>query len=453
MAARNERIRRILAEPVWLALGTLALPALLVTSAQTSTQFTDTWLAARFGTPALAAVALVVPLLSLMQLVSAGGMGGAIAQAVGRALGAGDAARATSLVHHALAIALGCGLLSCALAIGLGPQMLALLGARPETIGLAMPYLTVLFAAAPLIWLLNGLSSVLRGAGNVTATSGVLVPVYALQVGLALLLTRGVPSLGVLSLAIAQGASALFGIVCYVAYLWSARSPFALRTTPWRLERGRFADILSVGILSSAASFQTGLTLIVVAIWVGRYGTVAIAGYGVAFRLEFFLLVGLSSLGSALVTVLSVNLGARKYERAERAAGYGLLAGGLVFALIGTLAMLRPELWTNLFGVSEPVSDQAALYLTTVTKAYPILGLGLVCYFIGQGVGKPLWFMLAGSVRVAILLVAGAQLTSDVEDLYTVVTYAALAFGTSALLALAVTRRQLTAVRTAAARP
>jgi Na+-driven multidrug efflux pump len=188
-----------------------------------------------------------------------------------------------------------------------------------------------------------------------------------------------------------------------------------------------------------------------VAIWVGRYGTVAIAGYGVAFRLEFFLLVGLSSLGSALVTVLSMNLGAKKYERVERAAGYGLLVGGLAFALVGTLAMLRPELWTNLFGVSRPVAEQAALYLTTVTKAYPILGMGLVCYFIGQGIGKPLWFMVAGSVRVAILLVAGTQLTSNVVDLYTVVTYAALAFGASALLALAVTRRQLTAVRTAAA--
>lgn len=452
MAARNERIRRIIADPVWLALATLALPAVLVTSAQTSTSFTDTWLAARFGTPALAAVALVVPLLSLMQLVSAGGMGGAIAQSVGRALGAGDTARATSLVHHALAIALGCGLLFSALTIGLGPRILALLGARPETVGLAMPYLTALFAAAPLIWLLNGLSSVLRGAGNVTVTTGVLVPTYALQLGLAVGLTRGVPSLGVLSLAVAQAASALFGIVCYAAYLWSARSPFALRSTPPRLHRAGFADILSVGILSSAASFQTGLTLIVVAIWVGRYGTVAIAGYGIAFRLEFFLLVGLSSLGSALVTVLSVNLGAKKYERVERAAGYGLLAGGLGFALVGTLAMLRPELWTNLFGVSGPVAEQAALYLTTVTKAYPILGMGLVCYFIGQGVGKPLWFMVAGSVRVVILLVAGAQLTSDVGDLYAIVTYAALAFGASALLALALTRRRLTAVRTAAAR-
>jgi putative MATE family efflux protein len=453
MAARSERIRRILNDPVWQAVTTLALPALLVTSTQTSTSFTDTWLAARFGTPALAAVALVVPLISLMQLVSVGGMGGAIAQSVGRALGAGDSARASALVHHALVIALAGGLLFTAVMIGLGPQILGLLGARPETIGLAMPYLTALFAAAPLIWLLNGLSSVLRGEGNIKVTTGVLIPVYVLQVVLAIALTHYVPSLGVISLAIAQAASALVGIVCYVVYLWGPSSTFALRATPWKLERALFADILNVGLVSSIASFQTGLTLIIVAIWVGHYGTVAIAGYGIAFRLEFFLVVGLSSLGTALVTVLSVNLGAKKYERAARTINFGLIAAAAVFALVGYAVMLRPELWTSFFAISRPVADQATLYLTIVTKVYPVLGFALICYFIGQGVGKPLWFFCAGTVRLVILLVAGSQLGAGVADFYRVVMYSVLAFGVAALIALAVTRQKMTRARAAAAAP
>ena len=63
------------------------------------------------GTVELAAIALVFPMVMLMQMLSAGAMGGGVSSAISRALGAGDEARAAALALHALAIGAAAGLI------------------------------------------------------------------------------------------------------------------------------------------------------------------------------------------------------------------------------------------------------------------------------------------------------------------------------------------------------
>ena len=62
------------------------------------------------GTTPLAAIALVFPLIMLMQMLSAGAMGGGVSSAISRALGAGDLARAEALALHAVVIGAAAGL-------------------------------------------------------------------------------------------------------------------------------------------------------------------------------------------------------------------------------------------------------------------------------------------------------------------------------------------------------
>ena len=52
-------------------------------------------------------MALVFPLFMLLQMVSAGAMGGGILSAIARALGSGRRERANELVWHAVAITIG----------------------------------------------------------------------------------------------------------------------------------------------------------------------------------------------------------------------------------------------------------------------------------------------------------------------------------------------------------
>src|SRR5690348_8567371 len=84
----DARTRLLLDGPIAPTLLRLATPNVLVMFAQASVGLIETYFVARLGTDALAGVVLVFPVLMLMQMMSAGAMGGGIASAVARALGA-----------------------------------------------------------------------------------------------------------------------------------------------------------------------------------------------------------------------------------------------------------------------------------------------------------------------------------------------------------------------------
>ena len=74
--------------PIGRTLLRLAMPNVVVMVVQASIGLIETYFIAKLGTDALAGVALVFPVLMLLQMMSAGAMGGGILSAVARALGA-----------------------------------------------------------------------------------------------------------------------------------------------------------------------------------------------------------------------------------------------------------------------------------------------------------------------------------------------------------------------------
>src|ERR671918_919015 len=89
----------------------LSLPNLAAMLVVALVAISETAYVGILGTTPLAAIALVFPLVMLMQMLSAGAMGGGVSSAISRALGAGDTERAEALALHAVAIGAGIGLL------------------------------------------------------------------------------------------------------------------------------------------------------------------------------------------------------------------------------------------------------------------------------------------------------------------------------------------------------
>src|SRR5271156_4419972 len=105
----DPRTRVLLEGPIAATLVRLAAPNVVVMIVQASVGLIETYFIGWFGNDALAGVALVFPPLMLMQMMSAGAMGGGISSAVARALGGGRT-DADALAVHALAIAVAFGL-------------------------------------------------------------------------------------------------------------------------------------------------------------------------------------------------------------------------------------------------------------------------------------------------------------------------------------------------------
>src|SRR6266852_440003 len=127
-AALSPRTRMLIEAPIAATLVRLAAPNVLVMVAQASVGLIETYFVGRLGTDALAGVSLVFPAVMLMQMMSAGAMGGGISSAIARALGAGRRADADALVLHALIIAMVFGVIFTVALLGGGRWFYGVMG-------------------------------------------------------------------------------------------------------------------------------------------------------------------------------------------------------------------------------------------------------------------------------------------------------------------------------------
>jgi putative MATE family efflux protein len=430
---------RLLTAPLLPTLLRLSAPGILLVAFQSMVSIGDTYFVGRLGTAPLAGLALVFPLLMLLQMTSAGAMGGGVSSAIARALGSGNAAGARRLVVHALVIAVGMGVAFTVLVLAFGRAIYALLGGSGEVLAQALAYSNMLFAGAIVVWLANTLSSVLRGTGNMLVPALALVLAACLHVPLSASLVLGLgpmPALGIAGAAVAYITA--FGLAALGMAAFVFRRGSALRPQPgdWALERRLFREILRVGGISVLNAFQTVVTAVILTGFVGRHGAAALAGYGVGLRLELLQIPLVFAVGQALVVLVGTHVGAGHAGRAKRIAWLGAGLGASVSLVIGVAVAIFPRAWVGLFSADPAVLDAGAAYLRTVAPFYPLLATGIALYFASQGAGQVLRMFLAGTARLAIVLAGGIAVAS-LGGLFAVIAVGMAAFGLATIWATA----------------
>lgn len=408
--AMNPRTRMLLEGPIASTLIKLAIPNILVMGAQASAGLIETYFIGKLGTDALAGMALVFPIVMLMQMTSAGAMGGGIASAIARALGARRTQDANALVMHALLIGCAFAALFMLAILGGGRWLYGEMGGTGAALEAAMVYSNWVFAGAVLVWVFNSLAAVIRGTGNMSLPANVMVVGTLFLIPASPLLIFGwgpLPGMG-----IAGGALALLlfyagGCVALVAYLMSRRSllrpSFRRADLRWPL----FSDILRVGLVGAVSTFATNLSIGVATALVGGFGTAAIAGYGTASRLEYLLVPLVFGIGAPLLSMVGTCIGAGDRERALRATWIGAAIAAGMTEVIGLLAAIFPHAWLSLFNSDPAMLESGALYLRTVGPVYGFFGVGLVLYFASQGAGKLLWPVIGNIARLAVAAIGG----------------------------------------------
>jgi len=172
----------------------------------------------------------------------------------------------------------------------------------------------------------------------------------------------------------------------------------------------------------------------------GAFGTDALAGFGLASRLDYLLIPLLFGLGTATVTMVGANVGAGDFDRARRIAWTAALLAAGVTEAIGLLAAMFPHAWVGFFSSDPRVLAMGARYLRVVGPFYGFVGLGMLLYFAGQGAKRVAWPVLAGTARLIIVGVGGwlaiAVYGGVVTTLFGVVAVSSLAFGSLIALAL-----------------
>jgi putative MATE family efflux protein len=432
--------------PILPTLLRLALPNVLAMSMTVLVGIAETRYVGLLGTAPLAAMALVFPFAMLVQMMSAGAMGGGVSSAVSRAIGAGDTDRARTLALHAVVIGTVAGLLTSVLFIALGPTMYAALGGSGDVLAEAVRYAGVLFLGAVLIWLVNTLASILRGTGDMRVPSLVLLSISVVQIALGGALGLGfgpVPRLGMVGVAIGQLVAFTGGVAFLLWWLGSGRARLRLGWRGVALRAELFADILKVGALACLSPVQSVLTVLVFTGLVARLGVAPLAGYGIGQRLEFLLIPIAFGIGVASVPMVGMAIGAGDVARARRVAWTAGMVSAVNLGAIGLLVSLWPDVWAGLFTTDPVVLDYARQYLRWAGPAFPLFGLGLTLYFASQGSGRVLGPVLAATLRLVVVVAAGAWLVArdaPAWQLFALVGVAMVVYGVATAASIRLTR-------------
>jgi putative MATE family efflux protein len=431
----DPRTRALVEGPIAATLMRLAVPNIVVMLAQSAVGLVETYFIGKLGTDPLAGVALAFPVVMLMQMMSAGAMGGGMSSAVARALGSGRRGDANVLALHAVVIALLFGMVFMVTLLLGGPWLYAAMGGSGASLTAAITYSNVIFTGAVLVWLFNSLANIIRGTGNMLFPALVTVSGVVVLIPLSPCLIFGLgpfPRLGV-----AGGAAAVLlyyavGSLVLAAYLRSGRSLVRLTVRGVTLRWALFADILRVGAVAALITVQTNLTIAIATGLVGAFGPAAIAGYGTGSRLEYLLIPLVFGLGGPLVAMVGTNIGAHRPERALRVAWIGAAIAAGMCEIIGFCAAVAPQAWLSLFGSEPGMIDAGSRYLQTVGPVYGLFGLGMALYFASQGAGRLLWPFLANLSRLLIAAGGGyiaLRLTGNLTGVFIALAVALAAFG------------------------
>ncbi|HEY0202838.1 MAG TPA: MATE family efflux transporter [Acetobacteraceae bacterium] len=375
--------------PVGMLLVSLTLPMVGAVLSTIGYSVAETWFIARLGPAALSAVSFTFPV--TMAVISlAIGLGAGTSAVVARALGAGEAA-ASALVVDALLLTAALGLVAAGIGeLVVGPLFRAL-GAPEALLPLIAGYLRIWFPAATLFMTaMVGLSAA-RAAGDATFQGVAMAAAALLNLALAVPAIFGAggwPGLGLRGAALANALS--WGPLL-LATLWRLRGLGLLADglpTP-----GRFLAsarrVLHVGLPAAGTNTIIPVSAAVVTAILATYGEKAVAGFGVAGRIESLSMVAFFALSAVMNPFAGQNAGAGRLDRVRAAmrASFGFCLGlGAVTAVV--LWFAGPWIAARFSGDPE-VAAATAAYLSIVPVSYGMAGIIAVANSAFNGLNRP----------------------------------------------------------------
>ena len=429
-AAAEARAQLLRHGPILSTLVRLSLPNLVALCSAAIISIAETAYVGALGVAALGGIALAFPIFMLMQMLSAGAMGGTVSGAISRALGAGDVERAQSLALCALVTGLVLGLIWTMIVLVAGPGIYAGLGGSGAVLRQAVAFSNVAALAIVFIWTTNMLASIARGMGSMAMPAWVLLLAGLAQVAVGGTLGLGLgpaPRLGMAGVALGQVVAFGAAALVLLAYLRSTQARLPLRFDLALLKPARFADLLRVGAVAMLSPLLSVSTVLVLTNLVARFGPEALAGYGIGVRFEFLLIPIAFSIGVASVPLVGTAIGAGDIVRARRIAWTSGSLAASVLGALGLVVVLFPGIWADLFTDDLAAKSAAYSYLRIAGIGYAFFGLGLCLYFSSQGAGRVGGAIAAQAMRLAVAVLGGWVLMSHGAPLWTVFALSAAA--------------------------
>ena len=333
---------------------------------------------------------------------------------VARFTGAGDHASAVAVTHQSLLLAIFLGLAASLWGLTGGVErMVSVLQLRGEAAQNASAFLQPLFALIVFQVIQSAGIACLVGAGDTRSGLYVTLGVALANLPLAWAFCLGwgpFPRLNFVGIAVGTALSHTLGGLAVLAIL--IRGRFGLKLA-WRLFRPRWDLLRRLLRISIPAGFDS-LSVVAGQFWfltiVNRLGNVQAAAHGLALQWEALGYLSGAAFGTAAMTLVGQNLGARRPDQAQRAGWLAFYLGTGVMCLMGLIFFVLAEPMFLLFCPQpdqQPIVAAGVPLLRMIAFAMPALSCTIIFTNALRGAGDtrvPVLFTWIGFFVVRIPL-------------------------------------------------
>ncbi|MDY3205874.1 MAG: MATE family efflux transporter [Arcobacter sp.] len=402
--------KNLLNENIPSLLKQLAIPASTGMLFNTLYNVVDTFYAGFISTQAVSA--LTISFMVFFLIIGLGyGFGSAITAILGNSFGKRKNKLASIHAHKGLLFIPIIGVFFTILGYIFAPSMFILLGARDEYLQDAITYINPILFGTIFFMFNFSLNSILVALGDTKTYRNTLIFGFFANLVLNPLFMFGflfIPAMGLSGISFATVLIQIINMI-YMFYKVLQTKVIHFEKLSYFLPDFRVYKLfLTQGIPSSLNMLIMSIGSVILTYFVAQYGVMAVAGYGIAFRVEQLMLLPILGLSTAVLTIVSNNFGAKKYDRVIETLRVSIKYG-FILSTVGIIVLtIFGKFLISLFDSTAIVIDFGIKYLLVeiwIFYAYVVL---FICVSTLQAIKQPKMILYIALYRqiIAKLLIA-----------------------------------------------
>lgn len=298
-----------------------------------------------------------------------------------------------------------------------------LVGASGQTIGYSREYLQIVSVGIPFLIISNSFSNIIRSEGRAkTAMSGMIIG------NLVNIILDPIMIIGfgwnVAGAAIATVLGNVCSAVFYLCHLLSKKTILSISLKDYRVGGGVAGGVMAIGIPASLNSIMMSVSNIIINNYMADFGDMAVAGLGVAMKVNMIVVMLLIGLGSGIQPLLGYCYGAGNKQRYFAVLKFSMILAFCLSAVMTAICYCEAGPLVKAF-LEDP---DAFEYGMTFSRIYilsgPVIGILFVLMNAIQSLGAALPSLILSICRQGLVFIPILMIFSKVFNTAKMLAYA-----------------------------
>lgn len=393
----------------------LSLPILGGMIVQNLFILVDTFFVAKLGPAAIAAVAAAAPIFFvIIALIT--GLNVGVSALIAKAVGSKNYEKVNEIAENGLILAIAVSIGLTILGLLSISTLVDFLGVTGDVAGFMKGYLNILYIGNIAFFLGHVANGMLYGEGDTSTPMKGFVLSLVLNIILDPLMIFGIgffPEWGVTGAAVATIVARAVGTIYVFWHLFRGKALVKLAFRKLAYSAATIKEILAIGMPTSASQLGVSGGLFMLNKLVTIFGVSALAGFGIAFRIEGLVIMPAVAFGIVALAMVGQNYGAKILKRVRRSSHIAALFAFAITGVIGIALFFWSHYLIELFTKDPAVVEQAITYFKIVGFSYGFLGLRFVAASSFQALGKAMNSFITIIVHFSIMLGVAYLLAFD----------------------------------------